>query len=285
MSRGPTIRKSFIFLLLAGLIALAFAGCASHIGDNLSKAILNQDDPDIVRDGAPAYLLLVDSLIEGSPKSVSNLIAGAKLNAVYAGLFVQSPERAVRMADKAHGYGQRALCLKNTKGCGLVDLPYEQFIQTLKEFRSWDVPALYAVAVTWLVKARAGDGGWSAMADLPKIEALLERIIVLDDEYEKGSPQYYLGVLNSLRPPSMGGTPDKGRQYFEQAIVLTDGRNLSVKVAFARYYARLVYDQELHDRLLTEVLEADPRGSGLTLTNVLAQQEARRLLDSSSDYF
>ena len=38
-----------------------------------------------------------------------------------------------------------------------------------------------------------------------------------------------------------------------------------VKVEFARTYARLVYDRELHDRLLEDVLAADPDVPGLTL--------------------
>ena len=37
------------------------------MADNLSVAVLNQNDPETVRDGAPAYLLLLDSFLEGSP--------------------------------------------------------------------------------------------------------------------------------------------------------------------------------------------------------------------------
>ena len=66
---------------------------------------------------------------------------------------------------------------------------------------------------------------------------------------------------------------------FERAIRYSDGRDLIVQVEFARQYARLVFDQELHDRLLREVLAADPNQPGLTLSNILAQQQARELLD------
>ena len=57
------------------------------------------------------------------------------------------------------------------------------------------------------------------------------------------------------------------------------------RVLYAQYYARLVFDQELHDRLLGEALAADPHAPGLTLLNVLAQQRARELLESGKDYF
>ena len=52
-----------------------------------------------------------------------------------------------------------------------------------------------------------------------------------------------------------------------------------IKVKFAETYARLVFDQQLHDRLLIEVIESDPVVEGYTLNNVLAQKQAQRLLN------
>jgi hypothetical protein len=56
-------------------------------------------------------------------------------------------------------------------------------------------------------------------------------------------------------------------------------------VEYARRYARLVFDRKLHDRLLNEVLAADTEVPGFTLSNVLAQRQARELLQSAEDYF
>ncbi len=271
---------------LVGLLWLVLAGCAMmNVGDGLSRAILNQDDPETVRDGAPAYMLLADSLIRNDPDDVGFLIAGAKLYAVYAGVFVESPDRAVRLASKARSYGERALCRKNSSACDMANLPYNQYMAALKRLRKRDVPALYAYTLTWLVQVQVGNTDWNSVAELPKIEAALERIVALDEAYENGNPQFFLGVLNSLRPPSLGGDPEKGKRYFEQAIAISNGKALAMKVAYARYYARLVYDQELHDRLLAEVVESDPLAPGLTLANVLAQREAVTLQISGADYF
>jgi hypothetical protein len=66
---------------------------------------------------------------------------------------------------------------------------------------------------------------------------------------------------------------------------LTHGQDLGAKVEFARGYARLMYDRELHDELLSEVLVADPVVPGYTLTNVLAQRDAELLLAEADDYF
>ena len=57
------------------------------------------------------------------------------------------------------------------------------------------------------------------------------------------------------------------------------------RVVYAEQYARLVFDRELHDRLLQEVIDADPDVPGMTLTNLMAQERARELLADSNDYF
>lgn len=272
--------------VLVGMVWLVLAGCAMmNMGDGLSKAIMNQDDPETVRDGAPAYMLLTDSLIQNDPNDVGLLISGAKLYAVYAGVFVKSPDRAVRLASKARSYGERALCRKNAVACNLANLPYDNYLAALDRLGKRDVPALYAYSLTWLVQVQVGNADWNAVSELPKIEAAFERIVALDATYENGNPQFFLGVLNSLRPPVLGGDPEKGRRYFEQAIAISNGESLAMKVAYARYYARLVYDQELHDRLLLEVVQSDPHVPGLTLSNVLAQREAVTLQESGPEYF
>jgi hypothetical protein len=57
------------------------------------------------------------------------------------------------------------------------------------------------------------------------------------------------------------------------------------KVVFAENYAKLIFDKALHDQLLREVIAADPVVEGMTLTNTLAQEQARTLLADSDDYF
>jgi len=107
----------------------------------------------------------------------------------------------------------------------------------------------------------------------------------LDELYQQANVEHYLAVLETIRPPALGGDFDSGRAHFEKAIVISNGQDLSVKVDFAKYYARTLYERELHDRLLNEVLVADPLVRGLTLFNTLAQEEAKALLESANDYF
>ena len=71
----------------------------------------------------------------------------------------------------------------------------------------------------------------------------------------------------------------------ERAISLSEGKYLMAKVVYAEQYARLVFDKDLHDRLLRQVIDSDPIVEGMTLTNLLAQERAKILLRESDDYF
>ena len=282
-------RFNLLFLIV---LPAALAGCASmvntataRLGESIASAILNQDDPATVKEGAPAYLLLVDGLINDDPNNVQLLSLGAKLYTTYAGAFVDDAERAKRLTSHARTYATRALCQQNPSVCPLLPRPYDEFVRGLAALTSSDVPALYTWAAAWASWIQAYKEDWNAVADLPKVEAAMERIIALDDAFEEGGPHLYLGLLGSLRPPALGGKPDKARAHFERAIELSGGRNLMAKVLFAKHYARLMFDRKLHDELLREVLAAKVTDPGHTFANALAKDEARRLLATSADYF
>ena len=270
------------------LLAAAMGGCVSISGSlssNIVHAIVNQNDPATVRDGAPAYLLMIDGFIEEEPDNRENLIAGARLYSAYAAVFVDDPQRAQRLAAKARDYSRHALCLDYPDLCNVENYPYDEFVLKLATVENGDIGTLYTYGVTWAIWIDVQSGNWHALADLPKVEAIIRRVVDLNEHYENGQPYMFLGIMNSYLPPAMGGRPEEGRAYFEKAITLSDGKDLSAKVEFARRYARLVFDKKLHDDLLKEVLAADAVVRDLTLSNTLAQEQARKLLDSSQEYF
>ncbi len=278
--------------LFALFLIMPLAGCASMISSttgrlasDLSDAILDQNDPETVEAGAPAYLLLIDGLIRDNPKSEELLRSGAKLYGAYAGVFVKDAERAQRLTDKSRAYAERALCRHRSGLCGLGQRPYDDFRAALAGLNKDDVPALFSFASAWAGWIQAHSGDWNAVADLAKVRAAMERVVALDEAYERGSAHLYLGVMTTLLPPALGGKPEEGRAHFERAITLSQGLDLMAKVEYARRYARLVFERPLHDRLLNEVLQAPVTAPGLTLSNTLAQRAARELLKSADSYF
>ncbi|MCG6116668.1 MAG: TRAP transporter TatT component family protein [Aquimonas sp.] len=275
-------------------VALAtLCGCASLVNraserfaDNLGRGILNQDDPATVAEGLPAYLLLLDGLLEGDPDNAGTLRAAARLYGAYAGNFIDDPVRAARLSARAFDYARRASCIDQRELCAALRAPYEAWEAAVAGQSGPQAAArMYALGSAWAGYIQTHSDDYAAIAAIPRVGLLLERAVALDAGLDGGMPHVYLGVLNSLRPAAVGGEPEKGRAAFERAIELSAGRNLMARTLMARHYARLVFDQELHDAQLRAVLEADPRAPGLTLMNTLAQAQARQLLDDSSDYF
>ena len=289
----PPSHSRRVFLLPLLVAALLATGCAALVGratsrlaDNLGSAVLNADDPASVRDGLPAYLLLLDGLLEGDPDNAGTLLAAARLNGAYAGNFTGDDAlRARRLSGKALAYARRATCLQEATLCASLDGNPDDFAKALGTVDDTRVGLLYGLGAAWAGQIQAHRDDWGAVADLPKVEALLQRVVTIDPTHDGGVALVYLGVLNSLRPEAVGGRPEQGRAYFQQAIDASQGRNLYAKTLMAEFYARLVFDRELHDRLLGEVLAADPKAPGYTLMNTLAQQRANQLLASGKDYF
>lgn len=275
--------------LVIACAAFVGSGCASFVSgaaESLSRAMLDHDDPMTVEAAAPAYLLMVDSLITSDPDDEDLLRQGASLYAAYAGVFVDEPARAKRLSSRAFDYGRRAMCEYREALCRAREMPYEQFATALAALDDEDdLPFLMSLAQSWLIWIRANADDWNAVADLPRAEALLETVLRLDETHADGSAHVYLGMLKTVRPPALGGKPEEARAHFEQAIRLSGGSNLGAKVALAENYARIVFDRELHDSVLREVLAAPSKAEGQTLMNVLAQQRAQELLSSADDYF
>ncbi len=278
-------------LVLSGLLLL-HAGCASLVSnaanrfaDHLSAAVTNQNDPETVRDGAPAYMLLLDSLLEGNPDDPALLAAAASLYASYGAVFTNEPDRASRLTQRARHDAEKALCISYPRSCDWNGATYEAYEATLTHLKNKHGDVVYAYSVAWLAYIRAHSDDWKALARLPHLQALLHRYLEIGDGTRVSTVYTYLGILVTLRPPALGGEPEKGKQYFERAIAISHGTDLSAKVEYARGYARSLYDRALHDQLLNEVLAADPNVPGYTLTNVLAQQDAVKLLASADDHF
>jgi hypothetical protein len=288
---NKTLAKVFLSLMTC-LSAGYLASCATVVATagggmagNLSTAILNQDDPELVRDGAPAYLLMLDSFVQGAPDNVAALSAAAELYSAYGVVFVDDPLRARKLTARGRAYGRRALCSAKESVCGMWNESYEGFQIRLQEVGEDEIEALYTFGLSWIAFIQAHSDDYTALAKLPHAQLALKRVHEIDSSYEEANVEHYLAVLDTIRPPALGGDFDSGRAHYERAIEASGGKDLSIKVNYARYYARTLYERELHDRLLAEVLATDPVQPGFTLFNTLAQKEAVELLESAQDYF
>lgn len=281
--------RNLILILISGLILTScssiISSATNNMAKNLSIAIINNDDLATVKSGAPAYLIMLDSFIEGDPNDSNMLISASKLYSAYAGVFVKDKERAKRLTQKSLDFALRANCLIKEDSCHLKTIKFQKFEQIINQYEKNNIDYLFTLGSSWAGWIQSHSDDWNAAADLARITKIMNKALKLDERYQSGQIHLYLGVLNTLLPPALGGKPEIGKHHFEKAILFSGNKNLMAKVVYAEKYARLMFNQELHDKLLNDVLKAEPRSKGFTLTNMLAHEMAKELLASGKDYF
>ncbi|MDP4597206.1 MAG: TRAP transporter TatT component family protein [Pseudomonadales bacterium] len=273
-----------ILLMLSGCATVTSSLTAKMAGD-LADSIMNSTDVETIREGVPAYLIMIDSFLRSSPDDPDLLLAASSLNGAFSTFTTDDDARTRLLTEKSLAYALRAACIDDTRLCDFRQLDFGAFQQRVDNLQPRQVGVMYATGVAWTSWMQAHSDDWSAIAELAKVKYLMSRVLDLDETWALGGPHLYMGGLETILPASMGGKPEVGRAHFERAIAIADGRYLMTKVIFAEQYAKLTFDKVLYDELLNQVLAADPVVEGNTLTNVLAQQRAKLLLAESDDYF
>lgn len=287
-----TVTFQFLKLSLLLTLVLGISACGQLISnakqefaDDLSATILSFDDPETIKKAVPAYLILISSMIKGDPENADLLESGAKLYGAYASGFTDSAESKKALAKRAFDYAGRSMCIRDQRFCDVKKLSYFEFEKLLASIEKPQAEHLFVFVSSWAGVIEANSSDWNAVAELPKVKAGIQCVIDTDETVSNGNAHLYMAVMETLLPPTLGGKPDLAKKHFDRAIELSHGSNLMAKVLYAEKYARMLFDRELHDELLQQVLDADVGPQDQILINTLAKQRAVELLSSADDYF
>jgi len=279
-------------LSLIILIMLSVSSCGQFIAnakqefaDDLSATILEFDDPETIKKGVPTYLILMSSMIKGDPENPELLEAGAQLYGAYASGFTDSEVSKKALANRAFNYASRAICIRDSNFCDVKEISYFEFEKRLAKIKTEQATYLFIFVSSWAGMIEANSSDWNAIAELPKVKAGIQRVLDTDETVKNGNAHLYMAVMESLLPPTLGGKPEVAKQHFERAIEISNGTNLMAKVLYAEKYARMLFDRELHDELLQQVVDAEAGQKDQILINTLAKQKAAELLIDADDYF
>jgi hypothetical protein len=156
----------------------------------------------------------------------------------------------------------------------------------LDGFKRDDVPALFWTANAWASYINLNIDDVRALADIPKVQLIMRRVLDLDETYYYGGPHLFYGILAASRAPTLGGEPLKAREHFEACLRINEHKFLLAKYFYARTYAVQVQDRELFCRCLQDIL-ADSSDSlpELRLANKIAKKKACHLLARADDLF
>ena len=283
------------------LINLLVSSCSLYIDsftNNLNTAITSSNDPQTIMQALPAYIVLLDALVESDPLDKETLLASVNLMNAYSSLLGSQYDLVEDLPDyeinkiskqrktlnqKALKRAEQAICIYKEKFCNLTQIKFNNLAHMLEDLDSEDINILYKMAIAWVSWIQVNTDDWNAMAQIAQIKLLMEKIVAYDESIDNGNAHVYLGVLNSIIPATLGGKPELGKQHFESAIRLSNGTNLMAKALYAEYYARLVFNENLHHSLILEILTDKKNEHGLI--NTLAIEKAKSLQRTASDYF
>jgi len=245
-----------------------------------------QSDVVLVRQGIPSYLMLIDGMLQSYPENRDLLLAGAQAYAAYASVLDEDEQdRAAYLSDRAKQYALKALEMTPPFKDALGK-PLEVFQERLKQTDKKQVSTLFWVGNIWAGWIASSNEGAAAMADLPWVEALMERVLELDPGFYYGGPHLFKAILLSARPEQFGGNLKKAQEQFQKALDYSQGKFLMTDVYYAEYYARQTLNRELFVSTLKRVLETSARVEpDLTLANTLAQRKAKKLLAQVDEFF
>lgn len=270
--------------MLRGAATQALAPMASQ----MSASLQEQTDPDLVRDGAPALILVLDGFATSAPDNSEILLAAANARVGYAAAFIDRTEaaRARDLYARARDYGLTALS-RNARFRAAVSGPVDAFEASLAGFGRADVPALYTTAMAWMGWILNSGGAMEAVAQLSRPVAMMRRTMALDPSHERGGPHLFFGIYYAIQPRGAGGDLAASRRHFEQAMAAAGEKALLPRVAFAEFFARYSLDRELFEKTLRAAVDSreldDP--PGLRLTNAMARRRAKALLPMAEEWF
>jgi hypothetical protein len=252
---------------------------------DVAQSANRQSDLILVRQGIPSYLMLIDGILQSNPENRDLLLAGAQAYAAYASVLDEDEQdRAAALSDRAKQYALKALDLTPPFKDALGK-PLEVFQERLGKMDKKQVPTLFWVGNIWAGWIASNEGA-AAMADLPWVEALMERVLELDPSFYYGGPHLFKAILLSARPEQFGGNLKKAQEHFQKALDYGQGKFLMTEVYYAEYYARQTLNRDLFASTLKRVLETPAQvDPDLTLSNTLAQRKAKKLLARVDEFF
>lgn len=258
----------------------------------------SDDDPELIRGAAPFSLKLVEALIEKSPRDQGLLLAAAQGFTQYAYAFVQEDADEAQDNDRVRAARLRAEAAKlyiRARDYGLrgLEVKHKDFAAELKanpqkavmELKKSDVPLIYWTSISWAA-ALSVSHDIMMLPEIPRFEALADRVLALDEAYDEGAIHGFLITyeMSRLKPK-----PDRfaiAKAHFERNLALAHGHQAAPYVTYAESVLVAQKDKTGFQAMLRQALRVNvnqwPEHRQL---NLVMQRRARWLLGRTDKLF
>jgi predicted anti-sigma-YlaC factor YlaD len=292
----------------ACLCAGSLAACSinrlavNKIGDALAGSgttFSADDDPELVRDAVPFSLKLIESLLNTSPRHRGLLFAASSGFTQYAFAFVQQEadtiepynlayaqelrRRARNLYLRGRDYGVRGL---EVRFAGIGQRLRQDPAAAVRPATREDVPLLYWTAASWGAAISLSKDDPEMIADLPIVEALIDRALELDEAFEAGAIHSFLIAYETSRQGAAGDPYARVRTHFDRAVQLTGGNLAGPFVSYAEGVSVPRQNRAEFDSLLRRAVAIDVNARPeWRLANLVLQRRARWLLRRADELF
>lgn len=295
-------------LLIPLLAAVLGSGCsiqrfaANRVGDALAGSgttFSSDDDPELIREAVPFSLKLMESVLAETPRHRGLLLATTSGFTQYAYAFVQQDAdeletRDVAAANALRGRARRLYLRARDYGLRGLELNHRGFAEALRNdpkaavrvATKRDVPLLFWTGASWGAAISVSKNQPELVADVPMVEAMIDRALELDEGFEHGAIHGFLISYEMARKAVPGDAAERARKHFERAVELSGGQLASPLVAYAEQVCVQKQNRAEFESLLKQALaiNADAKPEW-RLENLIIQRRARWLLSRADELF
>ncbi len=274
----------------------------NQIGNTLASAgttFSSEPDPELARDAIPFTLKLIESVLEETPNHARLRTAAAAYFTQYAYGFIQLEadyleskdydqaehlrQRAKNLFLRARDHGLRTLQIQSP------DFPF-RLAQSPREaaasVEKRSIETLYWTAAAWASAINLGKDDPFLVAELPQMEALIDRAFELDADWGEGAIHNFLIAYEMNRPDTANDRERRSRDRFQDAVQLSNGRLLSPYISLAEAVSAQIQDAREFRSLLNQALAIDiDEHPPSRLVNLLMKKRAEWLLTQMDELF
>jgi predicted anti-sigma-YlaC factor YlaD len=304
----PRLRILYRALGLAA-VATTLAGCsvkqfaikeiASSLAEGSGSAFAQEADIELAGEAIPFSLKLVESLLAAQPDNADLLMAASSGFTQYANGWVEQPadfiededffaaqaqyERAVDFYLRAYHYGLQGL---ESRHAGFPGQFRDDPIAAAARLEEADAELAYWTAAGLGSAISLSRTNPELLAQLPAVEALAERALKLDPDWNLGAIHELLITLKSAGTGDPGLIRTEVMGHYKEAVRISGGASASAHVSLAEAISIQDQDRAQFERLLRLALAVDPdRFPDNRLAILIAQRRAEWLLDRVDDLF
>jgi hypothetical protein len=265
-------------------------------------AYARETDVELATPALAANVKFIVALLETEPHNALLLLHAAQGFGTYAYAVVEGQmitaqhqatldaawhaRRAEQFYRRGLEYGLRLLSQYHAAWQDTLSLDLPVLNAHLQQLPAEAAPALFWTAFCWGGVLNLSRDSLDTLVALPRFEAMLTRLLQLDEHYFYGAPHLLLAVHYASRTPALGGKPEEARQHFARAEALSQSRLLLAPLLEAQYYAVQIQDRDLFKARLQHILEApETLFPEQALLNAVAKQRAALLLQRIDDLF